>query len=92
MLLIDCPHCGERAETEFAYGGEAGITRPADPDALTDAEWADYLFMRSNPRGMHRELWNHAAGCRRWFEVERDTVSYRIHSTSKLTGTGDETK
>jgi sarcosine oxidase subunit delta len=78
MLLIPCPHCGERDESEFSYGGEAGIQRPPDPAALGDAAWCDYLFMRSNPRGAHRELWNHAQGCRRWFSVERDTVSYRI--------------
>jgi sarcosine oxidase subunit delta len=28
MLLIECPWCGERAETEFSYGGEAGIELP----------------------------------------------------------------
>ncbi len=84
MLLIECPWCGERAETEFSYGGEAGIVRPADPDALSDAEWADYLFNRSNPRGAHRELWNHAQGCRRWFGVERDTVTYRIAGSYRL--------
>jgi heterotetrameric sarcosine oxidase delta subunit len=56
MLLINCPWCGDRAETEFSYGGEGGIQRPLDPDALSDAEWADYLFNRSNPRGAHREL------------------------------------
>ena len=84
MLLIPCPYCGERAETEFAYGGEAGIARPEDPEALNDEQWADYLFMRSNPRGVHRELWNHAQGCRRWFEVERDTVSYQIHASYEL--------
>lgn len=78
MLLIECPWCGPRAEPEFSYGGEADIARPRDPDTLSDAEWADYLFHRSNPRGAHRELWNHAHGCRRWFGVERDTVSYRI--------------
>jgi len=78
MLLIQCPWCGERAETEFSYGGEAGITRPKDPGALSDDEWADYLFMRNNVRGIHKELWNHSQGCRRWFGVERDTVSYRI--------------
>ena len=81
MLRIDCPWCGARDESEFSYGGEAGITRPADPDALSDAEWADYLFMRKNPRGNHRELWNHAQGCRRWFIAERDTVSYRFGGT-----------
>jgi sarcosine oxidase subunit delta len=78
MLLIECPWCGKRAETEFSYGGEAGISRPPDPYALSDAEWADYLYMRTNRFGLHRELWNHSQGCRRWFEVERDTVSYRI--------------
>ena len=51
MLQIDCPWCGPRDESEFAYGGEAHIKRPANPDALSDAEWADYLFMRANPRG-----------------------------------------
>ncbi|MCB1758007.1 MAG: sarcosine oxidase subunit delta [Gammaproteobacteria bacterium] len=78
MLLIECPWCGPRAEPEFSYGGEAHITRPENPDALSDSEWADYLFMRSNPRGAHLEQWHHSAGCRRWFNVERDTVSYKI--------------
>ncbi len=85
MLLIPCPYCGERAETEFSYGGEAGISRPPEPAALSDAEWADYLFMRKNPRGAHTELWNHAQGCRRWFEVERDTVTYAIAASRELT-------
>jgi sarcosine oxidase subunit delta len=84
MLLIKCPYCGERAETEFSYGGEAGIVRPASPDALSDQEWADYLFSRKNPRGAHEELWNHAQGCRRWFKVERDTVSYVIRDSREL--------
>jgi len=84
MLLIECPWCGKRAETEFAYGGEGGITRPPDPYALSDGEWADYLFMRTNPRGKHNELWNHAQGCRRWFGVERDTLTYKIAASYKL--------
>ncbi len=84
MLQISCPFCGDRAESEFSYGGEAGIARPSDPGALSDVEWADYLFMRKNPRGLHRELWNHAQGCRRWFEVERDTVTYAISASRKL--------
>ena len=90
MLLIECPWCGPRAETEFSYGGEAGIVRPPDPDALSDAEWADYLFFRANPRGAHRELWNHAHGCRRWFGVERDTVTYRMERSYTLDGPGSD--
>ena len=84
MFLIECPWCGPRAETEFSYGGEAGITRPGNPDKLSDADWADYLFMRSNPKGAHREQWLHAAGCRRYFNAERDTVSYKIRATYKI--------
>jgi heterotetrameric sarcosine oxidase delta subunit len=78
MLLISCPWCGSRDETEFRCGGEAHIVRPKDPDALSDAEWADYLFMRTNPKGVHRERWVHTQGCRRWFNVLRHTVTHQI--------------
>ena len=78
MLLITCPWCGPRDETEFSHGGEAGHTRPANPDSLSDDEWADYLFMKENPRGRHVEQWCHTSGCRRWFRVARDTVTLRI--------------
>ncbi len=84
MLLIDCPWCGPREETEFTYGGEAHIERPQDPDALSGEEWADYLFMRTNSLGRHREQWLHAAGCRRWFNVERDTLTYEILSVYRI--------
>lgn len=80
MLQIECPYCGARDESEFSYGGEAHITRPPEPEKLSDEEWADYLFMRKNTKGLFREMWNHAFGCRRWFNVERDTVSYVIKS------------
>ena len=47
MLLINCPWCGPRDETEFRFGGEAPCPRqPCDPSTLTDAEWANFLFMR----------------------------------------------
>lgn len=84
MLLIECPWCGPRDESEFSYGGEAHIVRPADPYALSDDEWADYLFNRTNPKGLHREQWCHSHGCRRWFNAERDTVSYQIKSVYKI--------
>lgn len=86
MLLIECPYCGPRAEVEFRFGGEAHIARPDDPGALSDEGWADFLFMRGNPKGVVRERWMHAAGCRRWFNVARDTVTYRILAVYK---TGD---
>jgi heterotetrameric sarcosine oxidase delta subunit len=78
MLLIPCPWCGDRDETEFAYGGQAHVPYPADPDALSDAEWGAYLFVRDNPKGPFAERWVHSAGCRRWFNVERDTGTHRV--------------
>ena len=84
MLLIDCPWCGPRDEVEFSYGGEAHIVRPKDPDALSDEEWADYLFFRKNIRGLQSEQWCHTHGCRRWFNVQRDTVTYKIHSVYRM--------
>ena len=79
MLLIACPWCGERDEIEFSYGGPADVAYPADPGALSDEEWARYLFVRANPRGALRERWVHTHGCRRWFVLERDTVTHEIH-------------
>ena len=76
MMQIECPWCGPRDETEFHYGGEAHIARPVDPDALSDEAWADYLFMRANPKGIHAERWMHAQGCRRWFNALRHTASH----------------
>ncbi len=84
MLRITCPYCGPRDEHEFGYGGEAHIARPREPERLTDEEWADYLFMRTNPKGLHYERWVHTHGCGRWFNVLRDTVTHRIHATYKV--------
>ena len=83
MLLIACPWCGPRPENEFRYGGEAHILRPADPASVDDAAWTDFLYMRSNPKGMHAERWRHIHGCGRFFHCVRDTVSDRISATYK---------
>jgi heterotetrameric sarcosine oxidase delta subunit len=79
VILIPCPWCGDRDETEFSYGGQAGVPYPADPAALSDEEWSRFLFFRANPRGASHERWVHTHGCRRWFELTRDTVSHEIH-------------
>jgi sarcosine oxidase subunit delta len=84
MLLIKCPYCEmERPEVEFRYAGEAHVARPLDPAAQSDADWAGYLFLRSNPKGLHFERWHHVHGCARFFNVARDTVSDRILATYK---------
>ncbi|GAA3884388.1 2Fe-2S iron-sulfur cluster-binding protein [Streptomyces lacrimifluminis] len=78
MLLIPCPWCGPRDEAEFHYGGQAHVPYPQNPSALTDEEWARYLFFRDNPKGPFAERWNHGAGCRRWFNAVRDTGTNEI--------------
>lgn len=78
MMLIRCPHCGARDVTEFAYGGAAGLARPADCGGVSDAQWSAYVYMRDNPRGVHDELWQHSSGCRRWLAVRRNTLTHEV--------------
>tara|TARA_Y100001970_G_scaffold283934_1_gene400246 strand:- start:1083 stop:1436 length:354 start_codon:yes stop_codon:yes gene_type:complete len=78
MYLISCPYCGERDQSEFNCGGEAHISRPKNPPELTDDQWADYLFMRKNIKGVQYERWNHSNGCRQWFNVVRNTANDKI--------------
>jgi sarcosine oxidase subunit delta len=74
----------ERPELEFTYAGEAHIARPTDPSTLTDDEWKNFLFIRSNTRGTHFERWRHTHGCARFFNAVRDTVSDRFAVTYKI--------
>ncbi len=85
MFYIYCPHCEEhREEEEFHASGEAHIPRPLDPDSCTDKEWGEYMFFRTNPRGIHHELWVHAVGCRKFFNITRDTQNYEIKEVYKI--------
>lgn len=84
MLLIPCPYCGERDEIEFSYAGEAHIVRPSDTENMSDAEWADYLFYRKNTLGVFSEQWSHAAGCRQFFNVARNTQTNEIIKSYKI--------
>jgi heterotetrameric sarcosine oxidase delta subunit len=85
MLKIDCPFCGPRDEVEFRCGGQSHIQRPGPHTDVSDAQWADYLYMRHNPKGWHFERWLHAAGCRQWFNVARHTVTHEIRAVYAMT-------
>jgi heterotetrameric sarcosine oxidase delta subunit len=76
MLLIRCPWCGERDQTEFTYGADAQVRRPA-ADA-PDQDWIQYVYFRDNPRGPHLEYWHHVQGCRQWLRVTRNTMTHEI--------------
>lgn len=77
MIKLNCPVCGPRLETEFTYGADATVQRPEmTNDTMQD--WVDYVFMRDNPRGWHREYWHHVQGRRQWLVVERGTLTHDV--------------
>lgn len=75
MIVIPCPHCGPRDEAEFAYRGDATVTRPGE-----DEKFFDYVYTRANPRGWHLEWWHHAAGCRAVLKVLRHTLTHEVRA------------
>ncbi len=84
MLQIRCPWCGEdRPEIEFRYAGEAHVVRARLPSGESDAAWAEYLYLRTNPKGWHAERWHHVHGCGRFLNAIRHTVTDRIAATYK---------
>ncbi|MBR71751.1 MAG: sarcosine oxidase subunit delta [Rhodospirillaceae bacterium] len=85
MLNIPCPWCGLRSEVEFSSGGESEVIRPLDPLKKSDHEWSDYLFNRTNKKGWHVERWYHIHGCRKWFHIERNTITHEIRSSWPIT-------
>ncbi len=71
----------DRSELEFRHAGQAHLVRPADPATADDAAWADFLYMRDNPKGILAERWRHTHGCGRFFNALRHTVTDRILAT-----------
>jgi len=78
MKIMPCPLNGPRNISEFICGGEV---RPL-PDLVKakDADWADYVFLETNARGVVREWWCHVATSY-WFIAERDMTSDEILRT-----------
>ncbi|MEL6954353.1 MAG: sarcosine oxidase subunit delta [Pseudomonadota bacterium] len=78
-MIIPHPLLGPRDASEFTYLGDASLLARPDPSAegALDA-FHDYLHLRDNPAGQHRELWYHEQGDRSWLVVTRDTLSHEI--------------
>jgi sarcosine oxidase subunit delta len=86
MLLIPCPSCGLRPESEFAGGTDTDRVRPG-PEAFDDNEaWAAYLFHDAGAPGEREERWCHTHGCGQWFLLERDTETGALGKSSRLAG------
>jgi sarcosine oxidase, subunit delta len=81
-MQIDCPYCGRRDETEFTYGGEAHIARPAI--SAPSSEWTEYLYFRDNLKGEHAERWRHSRGCGQWFHAIRNTATHEFVAYYRL--------
>ena len=80
-MIIHHPLLGPRDAQEFVYLGDARLMARPDPNAPNAAEdFYQYLYLRNNPAGLHRELWFHEYGDRSWLVVTRDTLTHEIKS------------
>ncbi len=86
MILIPCPHCGDRNSSEFTYAGEVH-SRPSPGDAR-QGPWRDYLYGKDNPAGWTEERWFHGSGCGKYLRAERHTVTNEIRATRPEVGAG----
>ncbi|MBO9479645.1 sarcosine oxidase subunit delta [Shimia sp. R11_0] len=78
-MLIDHPLLGPRDAQEFTYLGDASLIHRPDWQAENAVQaFHDYLYLRDNPAGIHRELWFHEQGDRSWLVVTRDTLTHEI--------------
>lgn len=76
-MIIEHPLLGPRDAAEFSYLGAATLmARPSPENGLQAMH--DYVYLRENPVGIHRELWYHAQGDRSWLVVTRDTMTQDI--------------
>ena len=72
-MQINCPHCGLREESEFVFGRALeGVSDPRNVEPFSS------LYLRSNPRGLSNELWQHVGGCRAWLRLLRNTLTHEI--------------
>jgi sarcosine oxidase, subunit delta len=51
---------------------------------LNDDQWTEFLFLRSNTKGVHCERWRHIHGCARFFNAIRDTLSDQFLMTYEI--------
>lgn len=78
-MIINHPLLGPRDAAEFVYLGDAAlIDRPDWRGKGAVERFYEYLYLRDNPAGEHRELWFHEQGDRSWLVVTRNTLTHDI--------------
>jgi len=79
MKIINCPLNGPRNAQEFICGGE--VKQEPSQDAAID-DWADFVFLENNLKGVVHEWWCHVATSY-WFIVTRNTETEEIIATCR---------
>ena len=78
-MIINHPLLGPRDAAEFVYLGDPELINRPDWQADNAAKaFYEYLYLRDNPAGLHRELWYHEQGDRSWLVVTRNTLTHEI--------------
>jgi sarcosine oxidase subunit delta len=78
-MIITHPLLGPRDAAEFVCLGDASLIDRPDWQLANAAElFHDYVYLRDNPAGEHRELWYHEQGDRSWLVVTRNTLTHEI--------------
>lgn len=78
-MIINHPLLGPRDAAEFVYLGDANLINRPDPEgADAPDKFYEYMYLRDNPAGEHRELWYHEQGDRSWLVITRNTVTHAI--------------
>ena len=78
-MIINHPLLGPRDAAEFVYLGDADmIDRPSGLGEGAEDAMYEYVYLRDNPAGLHRELWYHEQGDRSWLVVTRNTLTHEI--------------
>ena len=78
-MIIPHPYLGPRDACEFVYKGDAELVfRPERVEPVDYDAFHDYLYLRQNPAGIHKELWYHEYGDRSWLVVTRNTQNHEI--------------
>ena len=75
---MQCPLNGPRNISEFIYGGD--VKTMPNPVVGSNYDWAEYLFLEDNQKGIVREWWMHVPTSY-WFIAERNTATDEIINT-----------
>ena len=78
-MIIEHPLLGPRDISEFVYLGDASLlNRPRWNEDKAEEKFYEYLYLRKNIAGNHKELWFHQQGDRSWLVVTRNTITHEI--------------